>query len=89
MEHGIGTAAQTSDLTESQQWIESLHDRALRTRGKSSVTKRSGSQAWRASLRARHPHRSTNRQSKATAPVNVTDANSSWLHGSTANRRLL
>ena len=31
MEHGIGTAAQMSDLTESQQWIEILHDRVLRS----------------------------------------------------------
>lgn len=90
MEHDIGTAAQTSDLTESQQWIENLHDRARRPSGKSSVTKRGAVRGHAVphserGIRAGPPTVGLN----TAVPINVTDIDRSRQRGQTANCRLL
>lgn len=87
MEHGIGTAAQTTGLTESQQWIEVPHDRVGggETNPVSSRGGRFADVECLARSKASAP--ATNRLPHTVLPINVTDADSSRQHGQTANRR--
>lgn len=89
MEHSIGPAAQTSDLTDSQHWR------------KSCTTAHGGGEANPASSRevVHGPDVPRPKQGiragpptvcpLTVLPINVTDIDSSRQHGQTANRRLL